>query len=997
MRSASTGVVSRRSSRQVHRSIRRRRQLRFEFLENRLLLDGELGNVLLTPGQRQALLDGLQGVAVWSDSLAGHQRAAQPIALVGKSIGQELAMRGILQNQLVQRVAAASIPNTNALVDVLKNLSSTVGDLAVTVDPATVKGGLLTSPGGDELQFSLTFDAVRTRATGFDLGMHAQQAGLSLDASARANVRTDLRFDFTFGFDLTPGLPAAEAFFIRVNSLSLGQRVQETNWNVPGKVGILGVQVQAGTVDLAGALGVQLINPDADAKGNITLAELQHTSIGSLAGLTTTANTLQVALPLAATLGATAFPGSPAVQLTSSNIFSGIAPELAGNAAFTEMVHFANLAPQDLLTVLERVGSGLQQLAPSLDMNAALGGLPYLATQVSDVVDFGGMVRNVSRGLYDPVLQARNPLQLAAGGRLASNAVMTVRIQGDESHAITLFAASQGVGEDVARFFNRSLPPLLAGRLVASRTATVDGEYLTLRAVDPKITRFEILIGDRTNSATANLGIDPGQFSGPAFKFDTIQSFTTVLASLTGQAAVQVDPRYDPATHALSFAVNFPGVPTTQSVPFDFRSGLGPLTVAKSASASFTATPTAQARVGVELNGLPTVLTATGDGPLDGRLSATAHFSLTLNGGTPVVVTVARDATNTQLDDLVADLNASLTFAKLGQVKAGRNGNRLTLTSPTGSTLRVTAAAFDPATTELHLPGDGIGARWSEHVYLDAGAQVSVASQIVGANITGDASLGILPITIQQGSASIATSRSGLLTARTKTGVLGKQAGNAFQVSPGSATLGGAFRLAVPAQMGVSAADPATFELRLATPNQLATAFTATGDLPANGRLSANAQFTLHVGRGTPVNVVVPVDAGNQTPDDLVVDINAAIQSTRLGKSVQASRQGSRLQLATFGLDSLAIHSVSGDPTQAELRLPNTSVGAAVTYVANTPFQEKLAPVIPFGVSEFTQSVEGLLTLFTAGRMNHLTSRIPLIQQSVDEILGVSQKLRNVV
>ena len=74
------------------------------------------------------------------------------------------------------------------------------------------------------------------------------------------------------------------------------------------------------------------------------------------------------------------------------------------------------------------------------------------------------------------------------------------------------------------------------------------------------------------------------------------------------------------------------------------------------------------------------MLTATGDAPADGRLAATAHFSVTLNGTSPVTVVVGRDPTNNGLDDLVADLNSSLKFSGLGGlVAAGRNGSRITL------------------------------------------------------------------------------------------------------------------------------------------------------------------------------------------------------------------------------------------------------------------------------------------------------------------------------
>ena len=195
------------------------------------------------------------------------------------------------------------------------------------------------------------------------------------------------------------------------------------------------------------------------------------------------------------------------------------------------------------------------------------------------------------------MLAAKRPLQLASGGRLSGNAVFSIRRNDSETTAVTLLAANQQVGESIVAFFNRSLPPTLVGRITASLTSTEAGNVLTLKAIDPAITKFELLIGDRNNSITQQLGFEPSQFSSPAFKFDTVQTFTTTLAQLMGVTAAQVDPRYDPATHALSFQTSFQGMNFSQTVPFDFSGGLGPLTFLTPVSGTFTVTPAVSAPV----------------------------------------------------------------------------------------------------------------------------------------------------------------------------------------------------------------------------------------------------------------------------------------------------------------------------------------------------------------------------------------------------------------
>src|SRR6185369_11061653 len=120
------------------RDLKRFRRVIFEQLECRLPLDGGLTSAALSSAQRQALLDGLAGLAAWTDSLGNYGKLAQQVSIVDTSIGQELGVRSLLQNQLIGPLATAPAATTDALVNVLKGLSTTVGGLVVTVAPASV-------------------------------------------------------------------------------------------------------------------------------------------------------------------------------------------------------------------------------------------------------------------------------------------------------------------------------------------------------------------------------------------------------------------------------------------------------------------------------------------------------------------------------------------------------------------------------------------------------------------------------------------------------------------------------------------------------------------------------------------------------------------------------------------------------------------------------------------------------------------------------------------
>ena len=97
------------------------------------------------------------------------------------------------------------------------------------------------------------------------------------------------------------------------------------------------------------------------------------------------------------------------------------------------------------------------------------------------------------------------------------------------------------------------------------------------------------------------------------------------------------------------------------------------------------------------------VINASRNAVQTGVLSAAASFDLKINNEAAVTITVARDTTNQDLDDLVADVNAAIAAANLAQsVVAERSGNQLTLKAlKSGETLSITTTSNSVAATEL--------------------------------------------------------------------------------------------------------------------------------------------------------------------------------------------------------------------------------------------------------------------------------------------------------
>ena len=792
------------------------RILTFEVFEQRRLLAG-LINAPLTSVQRDALISGLTDVASWTQSETNTQQLNQPLAILNQSVSQLAQTQNMLQSGVIQPavLAAQGATNTDQFVAALAGLSHTQGDLTITVNPSSVVGGQQTTSLGDELMFSIVVDVRRQTPLNIplSLGTGVQEAGLTAGSSVALQVESLLHFDFSFGIALDTNLASDQAFFLRPNSLTVGSSVNLSNLNLPAQIGMLDTQIVGGSIVLNASTNLLFTNPDADILNNITLYELKHFGASEIATQSNLASVSTGNLPITATLGtqvldATSLGATPTLAFTSTNVFAGSDSIKAnGNAAFQELTNFVNITPSGLLTALDRAGLGLQGMASQLDVNKDLGGLGYTTTQASDIVDFRASIQKTARGLYDPILTGSQPTHEGSAFSLDTDASFSLRINDAETVPVNIVRTTQGFHENLAAFINRSLPGALYNRVTVSQSTFAGvGNVLSFKAVDPSITKLEMLISDASNSISKNLGFNPGQVSQPAFHFNSVQGFATQFAQLTNLGATGVVPQYDVSSHTFSFRTNLQSQSYTQTVPLDFSSGLGPLTYLSPSIGTFTVTPSVNGRLGIALDQLQTVLTATGDAPSNGVLSATANLYVSLNGASGIHLTVARDTTNTSLDDLVADINAAIGLSNLhGKLTAGRTGARLTLTAATGSGLQVTAQAADTASTQLFLVGNGMVTQWSNSVSFDTATNVQLVSQLTSNNLSGSASLGILPVSLSGGVVTIGATAGATLNQKTSVGGLGKSSTAILTLSPLISTLAGHFVPNVDSTLGVTA------------------------------------------------------------------------------------------------------------------------------------------------------------------------------------------------
>ncbi|MEX0643625.1 MAG: DUF1467 family protein [Pirellulales bacterium] len=402
--------------------------------------------VTLTAEQTQALSDGLLATATLLGDVGpsgdAHTPAASPAApeaaafssladlaiwsqtlpFVDVSLAELLAPGDLLRRYLHAPVAAYfaadPTPTTDGLLDVLRDLSVSVGGVQIAVDPASVQGGFFATPAGNELRFDLVLQATRTTRVPFDLGAEIDEIGLKLGADAVVDVHATLEFDFSFGFDLTDGLAADEAFFIRVDGLTARLGIDATDVAFGAQLGFLSVGVAGGTIDLDTELTLGFINPDADPKGNITLGEIEGTSIESLINLTPGVGaSLTATLPIAASLGDFTIGGDPMsgprLSVSLPDLFGGGEPQIFPVGDWSDLDNFDNITPADVLAMLRQLAAWLDQLAGSsvldtpipLTNDTTIGDLLDAAVVLSDritsVLDAGGPTFGDARELGD--------------------------------------------------------------------------------------------------------------------------------------------------------------------------------------------------------------------------------------------------------------------------------------------------------------------------------------------------------------------------------------------------------------------------------------------------------------------------------------------------------------------------------------------------------------------------------------------------------------------
>ncbi|MGE3819419.1 MAG: beta strand repeat-containing protein, partial [Isosphaeraceae bacterium] len=367
--------------------------------------------------------------------------------------------------------------------------------------------------------------------------------------------------------------------------------------------------------------------------------------------------------------------------------------------------------------------------------------------------------------------------------------------------------------------------------------------------------------------------------------FATAQDLVAQLATILNVNPAEIDPSYDPATTELKFTVKLTTQNPAVALPFALnRPDLGVSLATSGNALSLVENGTLRFTFGVDLG--------TTSRP---KLSTSSPAQGLAGPAIPSNGRLAGDSTFTLTDD-----------------------------QGTSTTVTVSAAATADNASPFDLADDFRAA------LLAAGlSNVTVGLEALSPRLTGD---GPFP-------------GDGRLTADSSFTVTIDRDAPVVVTVPRSATADNhlASDLVADYNAALAAAGITSVVAQIARP---AHEIVANQPVPANGRLSNDATFTLTIDQAAPVTVVVTkaITDNNTTPSDLLNDLGAALRAAGLTNIVPGLRSrivgGAERTVLTLHavqpslLGKLTLNTAANDPTATQLGFANGQVGDDVPSLA---------------------------------------------------------------
>jgi 6-phosphogluconolactonase (cycloisomerase 2 family) len=306
--------------------------------------------------------------------------------------------------------------------------------------------------------------------------------------------------------------------------------------------------------------------------------------------------------------------------------------------------------------------------------------------------------------------------------------------------------------------------------------------------------------------------------------------------------------------------------------------------------------------------------------PGDGKLPADSTFQLSINGAAPVTVTVkASDMTNnTSVDNpndpldpttLVGNINAALKAAGIaGQVSAIGSGNRIVFQPVSGAgvtSLKFDATAGDPSITVLGFQDGTLVKAQTGDLFLSTGplfhGHVHLAVDSTPGTQFATAQLGFLSLGIGTGHASVDASldvgfqdpaNTAAIMISLNTLLSDLTAGQILSVVTPHLTSSATLTLGGLTVNGLNVSNLlGSGQITVSLPNLLLPTNEINLGADGQGRLLADDFFSVNVGSvgGHTIALKQSDTAGNQSPADLLAEVNAALKTAGLDSLIQAA------------------------------------------------------------------------------------------------------------
>jgi len=331
-----------------------------ENVQVNVALDVTTGDRLIELDQqvRAAVSDGLDGLVDWLRRLGEAGPLGKSIPEIGKSLGEVLALDEAVASRLAAPVGdyldATAVVTLDSLLAELDSLSGSSGGVTLT-----------RLDGTDSLADGISVAVHVDRTVTVELDPFAGQddVPLLLDAPVEVTLHVQADLSFRFGVDFSAWPSASEAFCVEFNEdPQIQATIDESSLTAPGRVGLLEVQVQGGSAQMAADVAIPGVIGTSQRR---TLGDLRSESAD---GLATGDGSLTISLPLGFAPGrdVSGVLGveTPTFLITDDDVFDGTAASLIKQDTAV-LEDFRILAAGELLAALTQIGEWMAALQES--------------------------------------------------------------------------------------------------------------------------------------------------------------------------------------------------------------------------------------------------------------------------------------------------------------------------------------------------------------------------------------------------------------------------------------------------------------------------------------------------------------------------------------------------------------------------------------------------------------------------------------------------------